>query len=426
MTPRARMNVVIPGRWWSRRADMRTVDLATRWPLYVVSASEPLVMLQMVVGQPELPAWAAPVLLLLALSHTVACVALLHAGIAHFLGGPRPSARLVGVAVALTAAGVAASVAAFAPIGGAEFGSSGAWAALLFCAGFMGGVTPLLPVVRLLALAGLTAAVAGVLLIAVGLPGRLWTINFLVVLGTVPLVYRPTVWILGALWEMDRARHVQARLGVAEERLRFARDLHDVLGRNLALIAVNSELAAQLLRRGKDGAVERMLEVHQIAQDSMREVREVVAGCRTADLDSELAGARSVLRSAGIGTRVIGAGADLPAAAQAALGWVVREATTNIIRHSEATTVTIDLCVVHDAGTGSAALLRIENDGAHPPGVGGGTGGGSGLAGLRERLAALGGDLCANAPSGGRFLVLARLPLTRQTCAAAKAAEPVP
>ena len=158
----------------------------------------------------------------------------------------------------------------------------------------------------------------------------------------------------------------------------------------------------------------------------MREVREVVAGCRTADLDTELAGARSVLRSAGISARVIGAGAALPAAAQAALGWVVREATTNIIRHSQATTVTIDLCVVHDAGTGSAALLRIENDGAHPPGFGGGTGGGSGLAGLGERLAAVGGDLCANTASRGRFFVQARLPLTGQTSAAARAAEPVP
>jgi two-component system sensor histidine kinase DesK len=192
------------------------------------------------------------------------------------------------------------------------------------------------------------------------------------------------------------------------------------------LISLSSELAAQLVRRGEDGAVERMLEVRQVAQDSMREVREVVAGYRTTDLDSEIAGAGSVLRSAGISARVIGDGEALPPAAQAALGWVVREATTNIIRHSDPTTVTIELDVVQDADTGPAAVLRIENDGIHPPGSGGGANGGSGLVGLRERLADLGGDLDADALSGGRFLVQVRLPLTRRLPAAATAAEPPP
>ena len=406
---------------------MQTVDLATRWPLYVMSASEPLLMLLLVTEEPRLPAWGAAVLLLLAVPHTVACVALLHAGIAHFLGGPRPSPRLVGVAVALTVAGVAASVVVFPGAGrgasGAfEFGDSAGASVLLFCGALMGAVTPLLPASRLFAVVALPAAVAGVLPIAIGEPARpLWAMNYLLCVGTVALSYRPTVWILGVLWEMDRAKNVQARLVVAEERLRFARDLHDVLGRNLALIAVNSELAAQLVRRGQDGAVERMLDVHQIAQDSMREVREVVAGCRTADLDSELAGARSVLRSAGIGARVIGDGAALPPAAQAALGWVVREATTNIIRHSDPTSVKIELNVVHDAVTGPAAVLLVENDGVHPPGTGGGTG----LVGLKERLAGAGGDLAADVLSGGRFLVRAQLPLTRQSSGTAKATESV-
>jgi two-component system sensor histidine kinase DesK len=242
--------------------------------------------------------------------------------------------------------------------------------------------------------------------------------------------YRVSVWSMGVVWQLDRARQAQALLAVAEERLRFARDLHDVLGRNLALIAVNSELAGQLLRRGQHGAAGQLQQIHQIAQDSMREMREIVGGYRTADLDCELAGARSVLRSAGIDTQVIGAAAALPGPVQTALGWVVREAITNIIRHSDPTTVRIELDVPADTTGEPAAVLRIENDGAHPigpdtPNTGIGPPGGHGLVGLGERLAGLGGVVTAHALPGGRFLLQAHLPLTRPRVAAAAAGRPV-
>jgi two-component system sensor histidine kinase DesK len=236
------------------------------------------------------------------------------------------------------------------------------------------------------------------------------------------LTYRSSVWALGVLWELDQARDMQARLAVAEERLRFARDLHDVLGRNLTLMAVNSELAAQLVGTSQDRAAEHMLEVRRLAQDSMREMREVVAGQRATDLESELAGARSVLRSAGINARVIGDAPDLPREAQAGLGWAVREATTNIIRHSDATTATIELAVVQEA-VGTTAVLRIENDGAR--GHVSDPGSGTGLVGLQERLAAHGGDLETEALPGGRFLVQVRLPLTRVSPEAESKTEPV-
>ena len=92
--------------------------------------------------------------------------------------------------------------------------------------------------------------------------------------------------------ELDRSRTAHARLSVAEERLRFARDLHDVLGRNLSLIAVQSELAAELARRGDQDAAGQMLQVRQVAHESLREMRAVVSGYRTADLGTELAGAQ--------------------------------------------------------------------------------------------------------------------------------------
>jgi len=112
-----------------------------------------------------------------------------------------------------------------------------------------------------------------------------------------------------------------------------------------------------------------------------------------------------MLRSAGIKTRVIGEGAVLPPAAQTALGWVVREATTNIIRHSDPTTVRIEL----EIGRDSSAMLRIENDGVPVPSAPAGRG--TGLTGLRERLATHGGELAAGPAPGDRFLVEAHLPL---------------
>ena len=157
------------------------------------------------------------------------------------------------------------------------------------------------------------------------------------------LIGRVSPGQLRTMWELDRSRTAHARLSVAEERLRFARDLHDVLGRNLSLIAVQSELAAELARRGDQDAAGQMLQVRQVAHESLREMRAVVSGYRTADLGTELAGAQDVLRSAGMSCRVIGDAAGLPPDVQAALGWVVLEGTTNIIRHSDATACTIEL-----------------------------------------------------------------------------------
>jgi len=247
---------------------------------------------------------------------------------------------------------------------------------------------------------------------------------YAVVVGFVVGMDRISEWMLVLIWEIDASRTAQARLAVAEERLRFARDFHDVLGRNLTLIAVTSDLAAGLARRGDPEAVDKMLQVRRIAHESAREVREVVTGYRAADLDTELAGARSVLRAAGITTRVIGDSTCVPGDAQTAFAWVLREATTNVIRHSNATTCTIELGIVPgtEAGAADTAVLRIHNDGAplldpfHPPG--------HGLAGLRERVKASGGHLAAGPEPGGRFTVEARLPATNTTTPATNSTTP--
>jgi two-component system, NarL family, sensor histidine kinase DesK len=219
-------------------------------------------------------------------------------------------------------------------------------------------------------------------------------------------------WYILVLRELDEARDAQSQLAVAEERLRFGRDLHDVLGRNLSVIALKSELAVQLARRGggreAEAALDQMVEVQRIAHDSQREVREVVRGYREADLTTELAGARGVLRAAGIDCRVAADGApQLPEPARAALAWVVREGTTNVLRHADAAR-----CTVTVRTSAASAVLTMENDGVPAEAVPAGGSGGAGLAGLGERLARLHGVLTSERPAPSVFRLTAEIPLT--------------
>ncbi|MER5965173.1 histidine kinase [Streptomyces sp. NPDC002057] len=249
--------------------------------------------------------------------------------------------------------------------------------------------------------------------------------------GWLAVTVRLSLWVLGVVFELREARDVQARLAVAEERLRFGRDLHDILGRNLSVIALKSELAVQLARRERPEAVDQMIEVQRIAQESQREVRDVVRGYREADLRVELEGARSVLDAAGIDCAVDSAGPwlDLPDEVRSALGWVVRETTTNVLRHGDARRCAIAVREEEDS-----VLLTVENDGvrteadaeggteggAGDGGTGARTGSGTGLVGLRERLAAVGGTLEAGPEDGGTFRVTARIPVDRVPGAGAK------
>ncbi|MEV0440994.1 histidine kinase [Streptomyces spectabilis] len=235
--------------------------------------------------------------------------------------------------------------------------------------------------------------------------------------GVALLGTRCGAWTLAVMWEADRAREVESRLAVAEERLRFGRDLHDVMGRNLAVIALKSELAAQLARRGRPEAVDQMVEVQRIAQQSQREIRDVVRGYREADLGVELAGAQGVLEAAGITCRVTGEPAGLPAAVQSALGWVVREGTTNVLRHGDAQHCSITVSVTEGRTT-----LTIENDGVPEARA---AAGGTGLNGLRERLAAVDGTL-EHAADGGLFRLTARVPMPDGTRRAEDAEDAVP
>ncbi len=206
--------------------------------------------------------------------------------------------------------------------------------------------------------------------------------------------------------ELQEAREELARSAVAEERMRFARDLHDLLGHSLSLIALKSELARRLAEVDPPRARQEMADVEEAARRALAEVRDAVSGYRQVSCAQALAEARAALSGAGVAVRLPDAVPALPGGVDAALGWVVREATTNVLRHSGAARVTVEL-----TEDGVRAVLTVTDDGA-------GTGqrltvlgSGAGLAGLRERVAALGGDLAAGPVDGGGYRVRAEVPL---------------
>ncbi|WP_226344240.1 sensor histidine kinase [Agilicoccus flavus] len=216
-----------------------------------------------------------------------------------------------------------------------------------------------------------------------------------------------TWWMLDVVRTLARSRTTHARLAVAEERLRFSRDLHDVYGRTLSAIALKSELAAELARRGDERAVGEMTAVRDLAQSSLVDARRLVAGYRDIDPATELAGSRSVLRSAGARlteTGVDDALARLDDRGRTAAAWVLREASTNVLRHSAASSVHVSARIV-----GDRVELSIVNDGADPRGADR-PGSGTGLLGLSERLREVGGALSTSSGEG-RFTLVATLPL---------------
>ncbi|MDT0345035.1 sensor histidine kinase [Streptomyces litchfieldiae] len=389
-----------------RRSSQRTrVHQYCRYTLYGLSVMEAgLIAAILVAVADESELWALAAVAVLSLCRPVLGLLLTRAALPHYLGDERRPVRLLAAFCAVTLAGIGMTTAAVA----AGALPNGAVSLVIYLgAYFAGPVLLALPLARGSGLAAVPAVASAAAGFALPLPGgvQVWaavaTTLTAAVLGG---AYRATGWTMRVVDRLDAARETEARLAVAEERLRFGRDLHDVLGRNLSVIALKSELAAQLAQRGSAAAVDQMTEVQRIARESQREIREVVRGYRKADLHGELAGARGVLEAAGIACGIEDAVGGLPARVQSALGWVVREGTTNVLRHAEAARCTVRL---RRTASGEA-VLEMENDGVRADAAPGGDG--TGLAGLRERLAALGGSLSAGPASGGTFRLTARVP----------------
>ncbi|GAA0837460.1 hypothetical protein GCM10009525_45780 [Streptosporangium amethystogenes subsp. fukuiense] len=225
-----------------------------------------------------------------------------------------------------------------------------------------------------------------------------------------------TGWVtLGMLWawdvaeQLNAARRFSAELAVKDERLRFAADLHDIQGHHLQVIALKSELAARLAEADPARAAAEMKEVRRLAADALRDTRAVVQGYRRVTLEEEIGNATRVLAAAGIDARMeldrAAVPGLLPDPGPRLLGLVMREATTNVLRHSRARHAEVGYRII-----GGLARLTVANDGAPDhPGTGRESGPGTGLQTLAERLQAVGGELTWRRDDD-RFVVTASLP----------------
>jgi two-component system sensor histidine kinase DesK len=209
--------------------------------------------------------------------------------------------------------------------------------------------------------------------------------------------------------ELGEARAELARTAVAAERERFARDLHDLLGHSLSVIAIKAELAGRLLPERVSEAAGEIRDVEQVARTALSEVRDAVSGYRQPTLDGEMEGARVALSAAGIIAEFDRSPVTLDPDVEAVLAWAVREGATNVIRHSGASRCQVRV----QAGLSDAAVEVVDDgagcDGGSVPGSDGSSG--NGLAGLSERAAGLRGRIEAGGLPGGGFRLSVSVPV---------------
>ncbi|UNS96805.1 histidine kinase [Streptomyces tubbatahanensis] len=245
--------------------------------------------------------------------------------------------------------------------------------------------------------------------------------------------------------QLEDTRQELARTAVERERLRFSRDLHDLLGHTLSVIVVKAEAVRRLSARDLDAALAQAFDIEAVGRQALTEIREAVSGYREGSLATELERARSVLEAAAITPEVRWSGPPLPPQTEALLGWVIRESVTNTVRHSRAgrceievrTTADLVRVTVTDDGRGpaqdgcgagaegrgpgtpvSGVRSGDAQRGAFGPRTAAGPRAGTGLRGLAERLAAAGGTLDGGADGRRGFRVVAELPVDVETAEA--------
>lgn len=197
--------------------------------------------------------------------------------------------------------------------------------------------------------------------------------------------------------ELLAARDEIARLAINEERLRFARDMHDTLGQSLAMIVLKSELVARNLPANTDESLKQeVYDVVGVARKSLNDVREAVTGYRRPTLPGEISSARAALRSAGIAFVVTDQLGTVPPEKDAVLAWCLREAVTNVVKHSGA--ARCDLRLSRENGQ---VVMSVTDDGRGASKVTGG----SGIPGMRERVELAGGTVDVRGEGGMHLLV---------------------
>lgn len=265
----------------------------------------------------------------------------------------------------------------------------------IYAAGFLGQVGRPAVGVRYLAVILLVLGLEAWL---VGIPNYawIWGMLFSLIVGGINIHFCEVSRNQAKL----RLAHEEVeRLATMAERERIARDLHDVLGHTLSLITIKSGLAARLARKDPERAEGEMREVETIARDALAEVRQAVQGFRFLSLGAEIAKAKVALAAAGVELSCKPGPFDLDADAESAVALALREAVTNVVRHARAHRCSIGFWQAH-----GEFQLEVDDDG-----VGGEHAEGNGLAGMRERIEALGGTVVRDGSRGTRVSV--RLPV---------------
>ncbi|RLP75324.1 hypothetical protein D9V32_10590 [Mycetocola tolaasinivorans] len=367
----------------------------TGWSLWFVNISFGL--MQLILADPETEPWRMILLSALTILTTALACALVSRVVREVASEPVPGGILRPLPLALTVSAVATWL-----IGASSPTGSWNWAITLTVATGM-----LLCLVSVSArawvfLGSLVLLAGGYLfgLLAAHRPLDIQatlsdiTLFVLLALGLVllPLTYASVIWSLRILERMDRARAMASELAIARERLRFATDLHDIQGHNLQVIALKSELAERLLERDPAGAAAELSAIRAISRAALEDTRAVVNNYRTVTVAVEARGAASVLASAGIDCTLEITDAPIPTEIGTVLALAIREATTNLLRHARPTRARITLA----AGTGGFDLT-VENDGALGRRQ---NAAGTGLAGLGERVHAVGGSVRHSRESG--------------------------
>ena len=237
-----------------------------------------------------------------------------------------------------------------------------------------------------------------------------------------PRLLRPGLAVIGVrkrfelTRQLTQAREEVARLAASEERLRLARDMHDLTGQSLSMITLKSELAARLVRRlpdspERDRVRDEVEEVAAISRQTLHDIRQAISGYRRPTLAVEVITARNALESAGITARddaeVTLLSGTFDADAEAALAWCLREAVTNVVRHSGARNCFVGLAR-RTGGFGRAGTISMDvrDDGCGGVGP---EGRGTGLHSMSERLSAVGGQLEIR-PGADGFRLVATVP----------------
>lgn len=240
--------------------------------------------------------------------------------------------------------------------------------------------------------------------------GWLELVQTIIFIPAIIVIMKCILWSITTSWELHAARKEVARLAVETERLRIARDLHDLLGHSLSLIALKSELAGRLVKVAPEQALIEIGDVENVARTTLQEVREAVSSYRQPTFTSELYAAQEILTAAGVAYHYEddeNAPGVLPSAIEAVLAWGVREGVTNVIRHSRARTCTIRVTRNKDT-----AGIEVADDGVGFSSSSGEQG--NGLRGLAERVAALGGQCETGANSAGGFHLAVTVPLIQR------------